>query len=146
MTHTRRTIREAVVTALAAAGTAAGSRVYDHPTDPRTTLPALVVTDVAESQEAMTLPAGVNRTIERRYTLEVAAEVQQVSGYVAARDDLLADVEAAMAALSVAGVKSVVPAGFNADQAFEGERPISIGRQRFTVLFYTPQGNPAVFF
>lgn len=146
MTHVRRTIHEAVVTALAAAGTAAGARVYDHPTDPRTTLPALVVTDVAESQEAMTLPAGVNRTIERRYTLEVAAEVQQVSGYVAARDDLLADVEAAMAALSVAGVKSVVPAGFNADQAFEGERPISIGRQRFTVLFYTPQGNPAVFF
>lgn len=146
MTHVRRTIREAVVTALTAAGTAAGARVYDHPTDPRTTLPALVVTDVAESQEAMTLPAGVNRTIERRYTLEVAAEVQQVSGYVAARDDLLADVEAAMAALSVAGVKSVVPAGFNADQAFEGERPISIGRQRFTVLFYTPQGNPAVFF
>lgn len=146
MIHARRTIREAVVTALAAAGTAAGARVYDHPGDPRTTLPALVVTDVAESQEATTLGAGVGRTIERRYTLEVAAEVQQVSGYVAARDDLIADVEATLAALQSAGVKQIVPAGFNADQSFDGERPIAIGRQRFTVLYYTPQGNPAAFY
>mgnify|MGYP001273024327 FL=1 len=146
MTHTRRTIREAVVTALAAAGTAAGSRVYDHPSDAITTLPALVVTDVAESHEATTLPRGAGRTIERRYTLEVAALVQQTGAYAAARDDLLADVEATLATLAIAGVKDIAPAGFNADQAFDGERPISVGRQRFAVLFYTPQGDPAAFY
>lgn len=145
MTHVRRTIREAVVTALAAAGTAAGTRVYAHPSDARTALPAIVVTDVAESQEAMTMPRGVDRIIERRYTLEVAAEVQQTGDYAAARDDLLADVEATLAALTIAGVKDIAPVGFSADQAFDGERPISVGRQRFQILYYTSQGDPAAF-
>ena len=46
MSHVRTTIRQAVVATLIAAGTAAGSRVFDHPYNPRKTFPALVVEDL----------------------------------------------------------------------------------------------------
>lgn len=143
MNHQRHLIREAIVAALAAAGTAAGARVYDHPSDPRTTFPAITVVDSNEVQITETLPGGATRPIQRSYVLTISAEVQQTGQYARARDQLCADIEACVASLSIAAVKSIVPAGWVADQSFDGERPISIGRQRFAVLYYTSQGNPA---
>lgn len=143
MTHQRHVIREAIVAALAAAGTSAGARVYDHPSDPRAAFPSISVFDEGESQSAETFPGGAGRPILRSYSISVNAEVQQTGQYARARDALCADIEAAIAALSIAGVKSIVPAGFVADQETDGERPISVGRQRFNITYYTTQGNPA---
>lgn len=143
MNHQRQLIREAIVALLAAGGTAAGSRVYDNPSDPRTQWPALVVEDLAEQQRAEAMPRGPLRPIERTLVLQITAEVQQTTAYARQRDQLLADVEALLAGAAIAGIKSITPAGFQGDLSAEGERPIAIGRQRFEVLFYTPQGDPS---
>lgn len=144
MNHQRHIIREAVVAALAAAGTAAGARVYDHPYDPRTTFPALTVEDMDERQSIDTFPGGAARPVLRSYSLIVSAEVQQNTNWARQRDQLLADVEAVLAGLVIAGVKTIVPAGYQPDTANYGEQPIVVGRQRFEVVYYTPQGNPSV--
>ena len=148
MNHQRHLIREAVVALLAAAGTAASTRVYDTPTDPRTVFPALVVEDDGEDQQVTgTMGGGMaGRMVERTLRLVVNAEVQQVSAYARARDQLLAQVEAALATSAIAGVKAITPAGYVADFSTQGERPIALGRQRFDVTYLTTQGNPATTF
>jgi hypothetical protein len=142
--HARHVIREAVVALLAAGGTAAGSRVYEHPSDPREDFPALQVEDVGEQQQAPSLPGGPDRTIHRELMLEVTAELLQVGQYARARDQLLADVERLIAYAAIPGVKYIVPAGYVPDQiATEGEAPITVGRQRFRVFYVTTQGDPS---
>jgi hypothetical protein len=146
MNHQRHVIREAIVALLAAAGTTASTRVYDTPSDPRTVFPALVVEDDGESQQVTsTMGGGVaGRMVERTLLLVVNAEVQQIANYARARDQLLAAVEAALAGSAIAGVKSITPAGYQADSSYQGERPIALGRQRFDVTYLTTQGNPSV--
>jgi hypothetical protein len=143
VTHARTAIRQALVAALAAGGTSAGARVYDTPTDVRTAWPALVVEDLGETQSALTLPGGSARRVERRLLLEVTAELQQVSGYAAARDALVADVEAVAVGATLPGAKQIIPAGYAPDLSNAGERPIVVGRQRFEVLYVTTQGDPS---
>lgn len=146
MNHQRHVIREALVALLAAGGTAAGTRVYDHPYDPRTTFPALSIVDLGEDQQAESMPADAGRPVERRYTIEVTAEVQQTANYARQRDQLVADVEAifASASLTITACKSVTPAGYTPQLDVTGDRPIAVGRQRFEVLYFTPQGNPSI--
>ncbi len=143
MAHARAAIRQAAVALLAAGGTAAGTRVHDHPSDPRRVFPSLVVEDAGEQQSAVTLHANAGRVIQRNFALIVSAELQQVSGYAVARDELLGQVEALLAAAQIPGVKSITPAGYQPDADYTGERPIVVGRQRFDVRYYTPQGSPA---
>lgn len=143
MDHQRHLIREALVALLQSAGTLAGVRVYDHPYDPRTVFPALSLRDATEQQQALTLPAGVDRTIERLYLLDIDAEVVQAANYARTRDQLLAEVESALAGAAIAGVKHIAPAGYFALQDNTTERPTVIGRQRFEILYFTPQGAPA---
>jgi hypothetical protein len=148
MNHQRHVVREAIVALLAAAGTAASTRVYDTPTDPRTTFPALTVEDEGEDQNVTSVLGGgaSSRRIERTLRIVVTAEVQQNANYARTRDQLLADVEAALAASAITGVKVITPTGFQADLSSMGERPIAVGRQRFDVVYITTQGNPAVTF
>lgn len=143
MIHARTAIRQALAAALAAGGTAAGPRVYDTPSDVRTAFPALVIDDLGEQQAAVTLPGGPDRRVERRLMLEISAELQQVAGYAAARDALLADVEAIAVNAALPGVKQIVPVGYVPDLANTGERPLVVGRQRFEVLYVTTQGDPS---
>lgn len=142
--HYRRVIREAVVAILAAGGTGAGGRVFDEPYDPRPAFPALTVWDVGEQQAPQTIAADADRTVERRLTLEVRAEVQQAgTAYARTRDDLLADVERLLITNPIAGVKSVSPAGYVPQRDNDGDRPTTVGRQRFEFLYYTTQGDPS---
>lgn len=145
MSHQRRLIREALVALLASGGTAAGANVFDHAYDPIQAFPALDVMDVGEQQSAESLPADAGRPIERVLTLEVSAKVKQISNYARTRDDLLAQVEVlfASAALGIPAIKAITPAGYA--PAFEqgAEQPIAVGRQRFDVLYFTPQGDPS---
>lgn len=145
MSHYRSTLREAIRAALVAADTTAGARVFKNPTDDRTRFPALVIEDDGESQRALTMPAGTDRVIERRYSFTVRAEVQQVAGYDDARDTLAAEVESSLAAAGVvSGVKAITPAGCDFSQDNGGERPIAVATQRFEALYFTTQGAPGV--
>ena len=143
MAHARTIIRQAVVALLLGGTTDAADRVFDHPHDPRRTFPALTVEDAGEQQAPQTLPAGPSRVLERRYVFDVTAEVQQVAGYAAQRDTLLAQVEVLLSAAGIAGVKSITPTAYQPAEDHTGERPIAVGRQRFEALYYTTQGNPA---
>ena len=143
MSHARTAIRQALVSALAAGGTSASTRVYDTPSDVRVTFPALTVEDIGESQAATTFPGGTARTIERQLRLLVTAELQQTTGYAAARDTLLASVEAIAVTATLPGVKSITPVGYQPDLSNSGDRPIVVGRQSFEVLYYTSQGSPS---
>lgn len=142
MIHARATIRAAVVARLSGA-TSAGLRVYDHPTDPRRTFPALVVEDVGEQQSMPTMPGGAQRIVERQLMLDVTAELQQVTAYARERDELVADVESLMLSTPIAGVRNVELMGYTPD-TLPGERPIAIGRQRFSLTYLTTAGNPSV--
>lgn len=142
MIHQRHMIREAIVTLLAAAGTAAGARVHDTPTDVRTAFPALVVEDLFEQQQVNAHAQLGQRPVERQLTLEVTGELQQTTGYALARDQLMAQVEAALGEAAIPGVKDIVPAGYAAELSREGERPIAVGRQRFVIAYITPQSRP----
>lgn len=142
MIHARTAIRQAFVAALAAGGTAAGARVFDTPSDTRTAFPSLTVEDAGEYQQATTLPGGPGRTIERRFRLQVSAELHQAADYAADRDSLVADVEVIAVNAVLPGVKSIVPAGYQPDLSI-GERPIAVGRQLFEVTYYTTQGDPS---
>jgi len=145
MSHQRHVIREAVVALLAAAGTAAGTRVYDSAYDPRTAFPSLLVEDQGEDQSVVPVySAGrAGRRIDRTLTLTVTAEVQQTTHYARERDALLAQVEVALANAVIAGVKDIAPAGYRPDTSMAGDMPITIGAQRFLVTYSTTQGNPA---
>lgn len=142
MSHHRAVIRQAVVQLLASAGTLAGARVFDTPTDPRMTFPALVVEDVGEQQQRLA-GRGTGATVRRTLLLEVTAEIQQVPNYARQRDDLIAQVETALAAAVITGVQDLIPGGYASDAAMGAERPIALGRQRFQLTYVTPQGAPA---
>lgn len=148
MNHQRHVIREAIVALLAAAGTTASTRVYDTPYDERTTFPALVVESDSEDQQAnesLNLQATWrNRLVQRTMQIVVTAEVQQTSNFARARDQLLAQVEAALATTAIAGVKSITPTGFKADLSYAANQPIAVGRQRFDVVYTTAQATPAI--
>lgn len=149
MSHMRRTIREAVVATLIAASTAAGSRVFDHPYNPRKTFPALVVEDVGanfsdgnvtEVQDFQDL----NANVERRYRFAVIAEVAQGADAAADRDDLIAEVEVAIAASAIAGVLGPIrPVAYQAADNNDGEVPIRRGLQVFEATYVTPLGDPS---
>lgn len=143
MIHRRRLIRADVCAALVAANTAAGSRVHDHPWNERTTFPALVVEDIGEQQQVTTMGIGAARLVERELLLQVSAELQPADDWARARDDLMADIEAAVAGVVISGVKAIEPAGYSADEAAFGARPIVVGRQRFSITYITPMNNPA---
>lgn len=144
MIHQRTVIREAIVAALVAANTLAATRVFDTPYDPRSTFPALTVEDDVEDQSADNFGSGqANRYVERAMRVVISAEIQQIGAYARTRDSLLGEVEAALASTAIAGVKSITPAGYQADLGVASDRPIAIGRQRFDVVYITTQGNPA---
>jgi hypothetical protein len=141
--HHRTVIRRAAVRALIDANTCAGDRVFDHPWNERDTLPAITLEDLGEFQEAPDYGFERARTIQRRLTLQVSGEVEALDDWAAVRDDLMAQIEAAMAGLQVVGVKQVVPVGYSPDGPNNGARPTLVGRQRFEVTYLTPMNNPA---
>lgn len=144
MTHQRQVIRAAFVAGLKAASTAAGQEIHDNPSDVRTKLPAVTVTDIGENQATPTMPGGASRPVDRYLMLDASCEVKRTGDYAGARDSLAADVEAAAGTLAIAGVKWIVPKGCAFEESTRGDQPIAIARQRFELWYRTTQGNPAV--
>lgn len=142
MIHVRHVIRQAIVDRLLSGSTAAGARVFDHPTDPRTVFPALVVEDFAETQSMPTAPGGPQRIVERELLIDVRAEVQQSGNYALERDQLIADVEALLMGAPFLGVRNIELRGYDATTQ-PGERPLAIGRQRFAITYMTTAADPS---
>lgn len=141
MQHHRHVIREAVVAALLAAGTSAGSNVTEEPYDLAEDFPALRVDDESEAQEVSTIHA--NPMVERSYRFVVTAQVVQNTTASRARDQLLADVEACLAAASLPGVQSIKPLSYQPDSRDQGQQRIRIGHQLFEAIYMTSQGDPS---
>lgn len=149
MNHQRKLIRHAIVQLLKAGGTLAGVRVHDSAYKPRVQFPALVVLAVGEDQQLLGeqgLGAIGERAIHRTLHLDVNAEVQQNTGAEDTRDDLLGQVEAllanAAASGAIPGIQDITPSAMRVEHYSEGEKPIEVGRQRFTVTYLTTQADP----
>lgn len=143
MKHQRSVIRQAIVRALVQARTRADGRVSDNPWNERTALPALVVEDLGEQQDVIGFGAGPGVAVERQFLLQVRAELAPLDDPAAARDELIGEVEATLAGAAIAGVKAIVPAGYQADGAEQGGTQVVVGLQRFQVTYITPMNNPA---
>ena len=97
ITHQRKLIRDAVVAALLAGNTGAGSRVFRTRLDPfrRAELPALAVytsSESVESDSASTAP----RILDRRMQLEIVIAVEPGSNEDDAIDAMCVDIERVM--------------------------------------------------
>lgn len=141
MSHARATIRDAVKALLQGGNTAAGSRIYVHPSDPRTMFPAVTVMDVAEPQTTPTMPGGPMRLVERQMLLDITAELQQTGDYATARDDLMAQIEMLMAQ-PIPGVRSITHEGYQPDTQ-PGEMTLAVGRQRYALTYITTAADPS---
>jgi len=141
--HQRHVIREAVVAALIAANTSAGSRVDEEPYDlvEAADCPHLSVDDDSEAQEPLTVHG--DPLLQRSYRFIVTAQIVQNTNASRARDQLLADVEACLAATSLPGVQSIRPLSYQPAQRDEGQQRIRIGHQLFEVIYVTSQGDPS---
>jgi hypothetical protein len=140
MPHVRTSIRNAVVAALQAANTAAGSRVYPHRLDPlpHTKLPALSVSTHNEDVDidVMGAPAQV---MARKLRLQIAA----VNTSADACDDLIAQVEQCIAANQGAGgCRYIRPIAVRGDESGDQHQPLHESQMSFEALYYTSQANP----
>jgi len=146
VSHLRKSIRKAIVDLLRSSSTLAGPRVHDTAYKPRAAFPALLVLCPGEDQELLSDIGGADRVASRTLHLDISAEVQQVANAEDTRDDLLAQVEALLAAAAAAGaitgVRDIQPVGMRVDDGLEGQMPITVGRQRFAVTYFTTTGNP----
>ena len=151
MAHARKLIRQAAVDVLRDARTAAGSNVAEHPFTDRVVAKSLLVEDygarfsdgsVTEVQTEISLDGDT----ERRYRFVVIAEIKGGADPQGARDDLTAEVEAALLTAAntgaLPGVKSLHLAGYVADDENGGDQPIRRGLQVFEALYITPGADP----
>lgn len=147
MAHARSTIRAAIVAALIAAATTAGSRVY---TEERITalaeseLPAIRVATLDEGAERTAFGGGRASTlIERSLTLSVTWISRTPSGYVNAADDACAQIEIALANLIGSGIKDIVPVRTQFDLDDTADKPLYTAAITVAVSYITTQGSPA---
>jgi hypothetical protein len=151
MAHARKLIRQAAVDVLRDARTAAGSNVAEHPFSDRPVTKSLLVEDygarfsdgsLTESQREISLDGDV----ERHYRFVVIAEIKGGADPQGARDDLVAEVEAALLTAAangeLPGVKSLTLAGYMADDENGTDQPIRRGLQVFDALYMTPGADP----
>lgn len=145
--HLRQQIHAALVSAVNGLATT-GARVYvDRDTEARpldaavSELPGLVLPDAGDNAETVTI--GLSGIMERRLRVPIAAHVKAQSSPGATLNQILKELEVALAAASLAGAKSC----FLVDVA---EREISevaetrTARQVFTfeIVYYTARGVP----
>lgn len=147
MAHARSTIRAAIVAALKAAGTPAGTRVY---TEERIVeladadLPAIRVATLDEAAiTGSTLAGRASRRLHRTITLSIAWVSKTASGYVDAADAACAQIETALATLDHAAVKDVQIQRTQFDLDATAEKPLYTAAITIEASYITTQGDPA---
>lgn len=134
--HVREQITVAAIAAVTGLATT-GARVFrDRDTDERPLqsgeLPGLVVTDDGEPTEIISIGAG--RLLERRMSVTFAAHVKAASGYSTQLNQILKEIEVALATSPLGGAKRAnltTVAGRETSEA--GDKPAV--RQAFTFEF-----------
>lgn len=149
MAHQRKLIRQAVVSALANAATAAGERVQGTRVDPhkRSELPAIAVYTLSEAvEQADTSPRELTRDVR----LEVAGFVAHTEAVPAddAMDDLAEQIEAALDGQRFLGglvAESVLTGTEMAVRADDGKSAQLIGvvTLTYSVTYRTSPDTPA---
>lgn len=146
MPHIRTTIREGIATALAAAGTAAGSRVFNERVQAvdAAEYPFIELSLVREQQQRNGGSGGrANQIIDRSLDISVHYTQKAASGYYAAGDEAMRLIDAALASAVIGGMKDIEPSGTLFDLEIDGDKPLYTITQTYTVTYITPQGNPA---
>jgi len=145
--HVREQIASAAVTALTGLATT-GARVFrDRDTEASpleaAELPALVIEDDGDPAEIVSL--GQGRVLERRMRLTVTAHVKALSGYSAALNEILKEVEVALAGAALGGAKYAALAEVGARELSEaGDAPAVRQAFVFEFLYYTAHNAPDV--
>lgn len=141
--HLRKQIRVAAATALANL-TTTGARVYASRVHPLqdANLPGLRISNPDETIEQTTV--DTNPLQERVLELPVEACVKAVSGYEDTVDQIVKEVEVALAANQTLGglCKSVLLRSISTELSGEGEKPVAIATMTFEVPYYTRRSSP----
>lgn len=145
MAHVRKSIRDAITTALTGL-TTTGANVYQTRVYPlaENKLPGLAIYTSTEETEyaSLTIP----RTLIRNATVTVEAYVKGVSGYDDTLDTICKEVELAISAdVTLGGLaKDTQITGFTADFNGESEQPVALGVIEIVVNYVTIEDNPEV--
>lgn len=148
--HVREQITVAVVAAVTSLSTT-GTRVFrDRDTAERplsgeastSELPGLVVEDDGDPSEIVSL--GVGRILERRMRIKISAHVK-ASSYATTLNQILKEIEVALAAASLGGAKCAVLMEVGAREVSEaGDTPVVRQAFSFEFLYYTTHSAPDV--
>jgi len=149
--HVREQIAAAVLAAVTGLASTAARVWRDRDTTERplqsgatpTELPGLTVDDDGDPSEIVTL--GVGRILERRMRVRISAHVKSASGYSSALNQILKELEVALAAASLGGAKSanLIEVG-ERETAEGGETPVVRQAFVFELLYYTTHSAPDV--
>ena len=139
MSHARKQIRDAIVTAVTGLATT-GTRVYKTRLYPleQGKLPGICV--YTKSEEILPATVTKPRTVER--VLEVMLEAYTLAGDDGL-DQICVEVEEAIYANAAlrALVKDVYMAGFEADFSGDGEKPVATGRLTVVCQYMTAEND-----
>ena len=142
MSHVRKQIRDAVITALTGL-TTTGSNVFRSRIYPLESnkIPGLCVFSKSEATtfDTLTRPRSINRVLE----IGVEAYVKATSDYDNTLDTIAVEVEEAIASDVTLGslAKDTQVTSFEADFSGEGEQPVSIGRFTVEVIYRTLEND-----
>lgn len=135
--HVREQIVTAVISAVTGLATTGANVFRDRDTDENPLhpgeLPGLVLTDDGEPAEIVSL--GIGRLLQRTMRISFVAHVKATSGYSAQLNQILKELEVALAGASLGGAKY-------ANYVEAGQREMSEGgdknavRQAFTYEFF----------
>lgn len=145
--HVREQIASAVLTALTGLATTGANVFRDRDTEGNplqaAELPGLVLVDDGDPSEVVTL--GNSRALERKLALSIDAYVKAGSGAGTTLNQILKEVEVALAAAPLGGAKSANLAEVAAREASESAETPTL-RQRFTfqLTYYTFHDAPDV--
>lgn len=145
MSHVRKTIRDAVVTALTGL-TTTGAHVFpgrNYPLE-STDLPGLVV--YSDEEEVNIGSLGVARTQDRDMSVMIEAHFKDTASLDDKGDTILAEVETALGAAGVnlGGAKYIQLSHIEFERDGESEQPGARMRMTFKANYYTALGAPTV--
>jgi len=144
--HVREQITVAALSALTGLATT-GARVFrdrdtsERPLDPDTEVPGLTIEDDGEPSERITIDSS--QVLERRMRLRVTAHVKAASGYSSSMNQILKEVEIAIAGATLAGAKDVSLVELAARETSQAaDKPTVRQAFNFEVLYFTVAGAP----
>ena len=151
MDHVREQIAVAALAALTGL-TTTGTRVFrDRDTEERplqpsatpTEIPGLLVDDDGDPAELITI--DLSQILERTMRLRVTAHVKKLAGYGAELNQILKEVEVAMAGAVLAGAKSsrIIEVGPR-EKAEGSDQPTLRQAFVFELVYYTAAGAPDI--